>query len=490
MRRSPRMVSIALIGTWLMISAPAHGAQSPSDALSAKIKRTESSLSPSVHIKGRPVEKASLADRMAALKIPAVSVAVIKDGQIEWAKAYGFRDVEAKSPATPETLFQAASISKPVTAAAALHFVEKGLLGLDEDVNAKLVSWKVPENEFTAKAKVTLREILSHSAGLTVHGFPGYPAGAPLPTLLQVLDGMKPANTEPIRVNAVPGSRWSYSGGGYTVLQQLLIDVLGRPFPDILKDTVLVPAGMTLSTFNQPLPEARLAEAAVGYRSGGTEVEGRRHVYPELAAAGLWTTPSDLCRFAIEVMNAFAGRSDKILSQVMAKQMLTVQKAPSGLGVILEGQGADFRFGHSGGNEGFICDLVAFPATDGGAAVMTNSDSGGALCGELLRSIAAEYGWKGYEAVEKTIVPVASEVLDRCAGRYEIDESGEKTPAVVARKDDHLAINLMGSDIELFPESETRFFSMSQMTVVFVKDDRGSVTGCIVNGRYKAKKLD
>jgi len=399
---------------------------------------------------------------------PALSVAVIKDFKVEWAGAYGFRDAEQKSPATVETLFQAASISKPVAAAAALHFVEKGRLDLDEDVNAKLASWKVPENEFTAKKKVTLREILSHSAGLTVHGFLGYPTGQPVPTLLQVLDGGKPANSAPIRV-----------------------DVLEKPFPDIMKETVLTPAGMTQSAYEQPLPEARLARSTVGYKSTGTPVEGRRHVYPELAAAGLWTTPTDLCRFAIEIMNAARGRSDRIISQNMAKAMLAVEKAPSGLGFILQGEGADFRFGHSGGNEGFICDLVAFPARGTGVAVMTNADGGGALCTELLRSIAAEYGLPGYSSAEKAIIPLGPEILDRYAGKYEVDFSGQKMPAVVSRKGDHLVVNAMGSDAELYPESETSFFAMDlSIALVFLKDAQDTITGFVANGVHRAKKID
>ena len=481
----------ALICACLLAALVGQGCRPSSAPLEAKIQRIESGLLPAVMIKGRPVEKMNLADRMAAHKVPALSVAVIKDFKVEWARAYGFRDAEQKSPATVETLFQAASISKPVAAAAALHFVEKGRLDLDEDVNSKLASWKAPENEFTAKKKVTLREILSHSAGLTVHGFLGYPTGQPVPTLLQVLDGRKPANSAPIRVDVLPGSIWRYSGGGYTVLQQLMIDVLEKPFPDIMKETVLTPAGMTQSAYEQPLPEARLARSAVGYKSTGAPVEGCRHVYPELAAAGLWTTPTDLCRFAIEIMNAARGRSDRIISQNMAKAMLAVEKAPSGLGFFLQGEGADFRFGHSGGNEGFICDLVAFPARGTGVAVMTNADGGGALCTELLRSIAAEYGLPGYSSAEKAIILLGPEIIARYAGKYEVDFSGQKMPAVVSRKGDHLVVNAMGSDAELYPESETSFFAMDlSIALVFLKDAQDTITGFVANGVHRAKKID
>jgi CubicO group peptidase (beta-lactamase class C family) len=479
----------ALVSVFVVAALAGQAGPQSTDPLEAKIKRVESGLLPAVHIKGRPVEKLNLADRMAVHKVPALSVAVIKDSKVEWARAYGFRDVEEKSPATVETLFQAASISKPVAAAAALHFVEKGVLNLDEDVNAKLKSWKVPGNEFTAQQPVTLRRILSHSAGLTVHGFPGYPTGQPVATLLEVLDGQKPANTAPIRVDVLPGSQWRYSGGGYTVMQQLLIDVLGKPFPEMMMETVLATAGMTQSAYEQPLPDAHLARSAVGYRSNGTPVGGRRHVYPELAAAGLWTTAGDLCRFAIEIMNAYAGRSDKVVSQDMAKAMLTVQKAPSGLGFMLQGEGQDFRFSHSGGNAGFICDLVAFPARGIGLAIMTNAEGGGSLISEVERAIAAEYGLPGYDVVDKVVVPLGAEALDRYAGNYEIDFAGQKMLLLFTRKDDHLAFDLMGAEIELYPESETKFFTMDlSFTFVFEKDAQGRVTGVVANGVYKAIK--
>ena len=487
--RKKRISLLVFFGICLSIAFIATGCKSSTAPLNEKIKRIENGLLKGVRIKGQPYEKMALADRMAEHKVPALSIAVIKDGRIEWAKAYGFRDVEEKSPAATETLFQAASISKPVAAAAALRLVERGLINLDEDVNDKLSGWKIPENQFSAANKVTLRRILSHNAGLTVHGFDGYPSGKPVPTLLQVLNGEKPANSASVLVDIPPGSEWRYSGGGYTVMQQMLIDVLKKPFPVIMKETVLTPARMTLSTYEQPLPPDRLSQSAVGYRPDGMPVEGKRHVYPEMAAAGLWTTPSDLCRFAIEIMNAFNGRSENFLSRKMAGQMLSVQKAPSGLGLILGGTGESFHFGHSGGNEGFRCHLVAFPARGIGAAIMTNSDNGGALCDELFRSLYAEYGLPGSEPVDKTIVPVSHEILDRFAGRYDAESSGQHVPVVIARKADHLVMTVLGSDVDLYPESGMDLFSMDlQFDIHFLIDDKGMVSGFESKGGIKAIK--
>jgi CubicO group peptidase (beta-lactamase class C family) len=282
--------------------------------------------------------------QLAQHHVPGLSLAIIEGGKIVRAQGYGVVDKVSKAPVTPSTLFQAGSISKSVSALGALSLVEKGAFALDEDVNAKLTTWKVPENEFTKQKRVTLRAVLSHSAGLTVHGFGGYAVDAPLPTLVQILDGEKPANSPAIRVDILPGSQWRYSGGGYTVMQQMMIDATGAAFPQIMQKTVLDPLGMTSSSYEQPLPSDKAQTAATGYSDDGKAVPGRWHVYPEMAAAGLWTTPSDLCRFVIGVQKARSGAKNSVISQAMTKQMLTIQKNNDGLGVFLDGKGRDLRF--------------------------------------------------------------------------------------------------------------------------------------------------
>jgi CubicO group peptidase (beta-lactamase class C family) len=242
-------------------------------------------------------------------------VAIIDNYKIAWAGAFGVTAPGGTEPVTTSTLFQAGSISKPVAAVGAMWLVEHGKLSLDEDVNKKLKSWKVPENEFTKDQKVTLRRLMSHSAGLTVHGFPGYAVGAPVPTMVQIFNGEKPANTDPIRVDFVPGTKMRYSGGGVTIEQQLVIDVTGRPFPQFMHDTVLSKIGMTDSYYEQPLPPARAAHTATGARANGKAVEGKWHIYPEMAAAGLWTTPTDLAKFAIEIALSKQGKANHVLSQ-------------------------------------------------------------------------------------------------------------------------------------------------------------------------------
>ena len=452
----------------------------------ARAARVEQGLLPGIVIAGRPLPVRPLAERMAALKTPGVSVAVINDGRIEWARGYGVADAGGNAPVTPQTLFQAASLSKPVASLAALRLVEQGKLALDEDVNARLTSWKVPENDFTKTEKVTLRRLLSHTAGLTVSGFPGYSAGAPVPALVQVLDGQKPANTAAIRADVVPGTISRYSGGGYTVMQQLLMDITGRPFPSLAADLVLKPVGMTDSTYEQPLPEARRAAAASGHLATGGLLPGRYHTYPEMAAAGLWTTPTDLARFLIEMQKALQGKS-AILSASMARQMVTDQKGSYGLGLGLEGAGASAAFGHGGSNAGFKCGMTAFIESGRGAVVMTNGDQGGRLASEVLRAVAAEYDWPARRPRVKTIATVDPSALAPLAGRYELRPGRVLT---VSLEGGTLFVIDGKERVELYPESPTRFFELVQEAdVEFVRGQDGAVSHMLLNGQQKVPRL-
>ncbi|MFP2905489.1 serine hydrolase [Pyxidicoccus sp. 3LFB2] len=362
----------------------------PSEA--ARVARVEAGLAP-VSIPGEAPIRMPIERWMELYKIPGLSIAVFDKHALVWAKGYGVKQVGGTDAVTHDTLFQAASISKPITALATLHHAEAKKWSLDANINDLLVSWKLPENEYTKTEKVTLRRLLSHSAGTTVHGFPGYPVTEPRPTVEQVLNGEKPANTAPVRVDIVPGTKTRYSGGGTTIVQLMLMNQLKKPFPQIMRETVLGPLGLKRSTYEQPLPPELASNAAAATRFGGVGVEGRWHVYPEMGAAGLWTTPSDLARIALEVSKARAGKSKLLLSQGMAKQMLTKQSEGFGLGFEL---GSGDRFGHGGSNEGFQCNLIAFADSGSGVAIMTNSDSGYLLIDRLAASVAAEYGWKSF----------------------------------------------------------------------------------------------
>jgi CubicO group peptidase (beta-lactamase class C family) len=384
----------------------------------ARVAQVENGLRPPVLVEGDKTW--SIADRLKHYGVQGVSVAVIRDNKLEWARGYGIADAETKQPVTSSTLFQAASISKPVSAMGALVLVEDGKLALDGDINRFLKSWKVPANDYTAKAPVTLEGLLSHTAGLTVHGFPGYGAGATVPSVNQILDGASPANTGAVRVSLAPGSQFRYSGGGYTVVQLAMTDVTGQPFPALMQRLVLGPLAMKESTFDQPLPAARLADAAVGYRIDGKAVDGQRHVYPEMAAAGLWTTPSDLARFAIGLQKMLHGGKGP-LSRKMAENMITPRKDGYALGLGIEEEGRARYFEHGGSNEGFRSLLVASENRGYGAVVMTNSDNGAPLMQEIVRAIAAAYYWEGYQIDPVLPAAVTSEQLAIYAGRYLLD---------------------------------------------------------------------
>jgi CubicO group peptidase (beta-lactamase class C family) len=339
--------------------------------------------------------RASIPARLAQYRVPGVSVAVVNNGVVEWARGYGVQEAGGSDPVTQDTVFQAASVSKPVSAMAALRLVQDQRAALDEDVNRRLTSWKLPESAHTRGRPVTLRALLSHSGGIGVHGFGGYASNARMPSVVDILDGRGGAHNGPIRCEATPGQRSTYSGGGYLIAQQLVSDVAGQPFADVMENLVLRPLGMTHSTFDQPLPEAYWGHAASGHASDGTELAGRWHNYPELAAAGLWTTPTDLARVIVEIQNAVTGRQSQVLGQAITAQMLTHQlpTGNAGLGFFVTGRGNATQFSHSGVNAGFRSVLIGAAYTGQGVVVMSNSDSGGKLNDEIARIVEAEYGW-------------------------------------------------------------------------------------------------
>ena len=392
----PPLLGVALITSFALSCVAQKNAVTEwvaDSSQAARIQRVENGLTP-VTIHGEAPISMTLRQWMDFYKIPGMSVAVFDKYKIVWKKSYGVRQAGSPEPVTLDTIFQAGSISKPLTAMAVMHYVQQGKFSLDEDINDKLISWKVPENDFTKQKKVTLRELLSHSAGTTVHGFPGYAVGEPRPTLVQVLDGVKPANTAPVRVDMLPGKEFRYSGGGTSIVQLMLVDQLKKPFPQIMDETVIKPLGLTRSSYEQPEPAARQAIAASGHHSDGKVVEGKWHIYPEMAAAGLWTTPTDLAKVAIEMALSKQGKSNRILSRATTKEMLTMQADPVGLGWFLN-KNTD-QFGHDGDDEGFQAALIAFSDSGKGMAIMVNSENGVLVFSRLEASVAKEYGWTSY----------------------------------------------------------------------------------------------
>lgn len=341
---------------------------------------------------GSSFKNLKLDEVMAAYHIPGLSIAIISNYKIIFSKGYGVVTPGSSRPVTPTTLFQAASVSKPVTAMASMALVDKHVLMLDEDVNHFLTTWKVPSNTFTEQHPVTLRELISHRAGVNVHGFAGYNRNQSLPTLIQILDGVKPANNPPIRVTAVPGEQESYSGGGIVIEQLLLTDVTHKPFSAIMDDLVLHKLGMINSTFTQPLASEWRSKAASGTNSNGKAVPNQWFVYPEQGPAGLWTTATNLARFAIGLARACNGTPRAILSQPLAKAMVTPFNDGGAQCFHLDPINKGL-FSHNGQNEGFESLLVMNWKTGNGLVLLANSDNGEYLWDILLQGVSKEFGW-------------------------------------------------------------------------------------------------
>lgn len=417
--------------------------------------------------------------------VPGVSVAVIRDFDIHWAKGYGTADVETGAPVTTETLFLAGSISKPVAAMGVLKAVQDGLFGLDDDINGILTSWKLPVGEFTRERPVTPRTLTSHTSGTgDGFGYPGYDPSGPIPTLVQTLYGHELSNTGPVFMERPPMTFQEYSGGGVSVMQQALMDARGRPFPDLMKEHVLDPIGMTNSTYMQPLPPDWDVHAARAHDEAGRAMGPKWHVYPEMAAAGLWTTAGDLARFAIEVQKSAVGRSSRVLTRTTVQEMLSpVGVGPFAVGFVIAQRGQGWYFSHGGSDWGFNADLRAHKVKGYGSAVMTNAERGGALAAEITRRIERAYEWdsqadpvpRGYVGVPSDGgVPLSETQLRAFVGRYEFE--GLFT-IDVGLTEGRLAGVVNGSSVSLIADSPTSFVVARGVARIVFETDGGRVVG-------------
>ncbi len=462
-----RYVWAAAAAVILIVPASGSVATAKASSQSSRIARIEADLEPPVRVQGRPVTHQTLAQEMAAHHTPSISVAVVDHGKIVWARAYGLADVETARAATTRTMFQAGSISKPVAASGAMRLIQEGRLALDIPANEQLKSWQIPDNDFTKGHPVTLRHLLTHTAGMTVHGFPGYAAGAPVPSVVQVLEGKPPANTPAVVAERTPGTFWNYSGGGITIAQLMMTDAAGQPFPEILRSRVFGPVGMADSTYEQPLPAARAPVAATGYSRTGTPVPGHYHTYPEMAAAGLWTTPSDLAKWTIALEQAYDGSSTRLMSKASARTMLTEGLGHWGIGIELGGSGRDFHFTHGGDDVGFKANFMAWPQGRRAVVAMANGDDGMVVALELMQAVAREYGWKGLDPREIKAVTLSAAQVKDVLGSY-----GHGL-AVVSAEGSDLRVTYGGARVELFPMGDDQFLADPAGANVELKFARG-----------------
>jgi CubicO group peptidase (beta-lactamase class C family) len=366
---------------------------------------------------GEPVGRRTIAQAMHDHAVPGVSFALIDRGRLQWARGWGVRG-EGGSPVDAGTVFQAGSISSPVAAIGALRLRDAGRIDLDRDVQAYLGDYRLPPGKQDARHPVTLRNLMSHTSGVTPGGYVGYAPGQPSPTNQLSAQGRPPANSPRLEVIETPGARLAWSGGGYTLIEIALQNVSGLPFETLMRELVLGPVGMASSTYAQLIPPSFAARAALGHRFNGKAVPGGWMIHPEQAAAGLWSTPSDLAAFMVEVRNAWLGRG-RVLSRRAALDFLTVQTEDEGLGVTVHGEGPSLEFHHGGSTRGFSCFMIMENVQAGrGAVFMTNSDNGYAVGFGLLRAAAASYGWRRFRPSLYRRASLPPEALQPLVGLY------------------------------------------------------------------------
>lgn len=460
-----------------------------------RIKHIINNLLPVTGLEGKFSLPQTVRSRLAYYHTPGISIAVINDFEIEWAKGFGLRDGRYRTKVTTETLFQAGSISKPIFALAVMRLAQDGQLNLDEEIHHYLSSWRVPANEGW-QPKITLRQLLSHTAGLTVHGFPGYQSSEKLPTVTKILNGEHPANTAKVEVNILPGTQFRYSGGGTTVAQQALVDLLKKPFPQIMRETVFEPLGLTNSTYEQPLPGSWAKRAATAHPWKGIPLKGKFHTYPEMAAAGLWTTATDLARVGVELLQVLhARRAPTLLTQETIESMLRPQLDHQkvgegefvGLGFFCNGKEAGFHFGHGGWDEGFVAQMRFYKDIGKGAVVMINSNEGYPLLDEIMRALAYEYEWP--DALPKEKKPASLTNLHEYTGLYATKTGMQFQVNVVG---DSLALQHgQQPPLPIFPSSEIEFFTKALNTGIrFEKDDQARVVALTISQEGNQIKAD
>jgi len=462
----------------------ATGAFSQSKDIQQKISAVESHLSG--WIRTQNDHDWTLQERMKRYHLKGLSIAVINDYKIEWAKGYGWADSSEGRPVTTATLFQAASISKSLNGVGVMRLVQDGKLNLDADVNQYLKSWKFSYDSLSKGKKITMAELLSHTAGLSVHGFGGYDVDDSLPSITQILDGKRPANNPPVRAMFAPGIRSVYSGGGITLSQLVVMDITGLPYDRYMQDSVLNPLGMTSSFYTAPAPSGKKAVLATGYRGNGTPLHGKYHIYPEQAAASLWTNPTDLARYIIATQRSLEGKAGGPLSPGMTKQRLTPYvDSNAALGVFIQQKGDDKYFSHGGANEGFRSQYFGSLHNGRGVVVMVNSDNG-AIMNEIINSVATVYKWDGfYKPVVKTEIDAPAS-LEQYAGRYAISND----TARIIQKDGKLYVEVEFEKLQLHFTTADEFFLYDQQADFRFTRENGQVAGILINNQQTFKKID
>jgi len=491
-----KLIIVAFVISFVAACSSTH-----SDDVQSRIADVENSLIAAVTNAGSEPAGMSLSARMQHYQVPGVGIAVINNGRIEWAKGYGVTEADGSRAVSPDTVFQACSVSKPVSVTGIMLLAQSGAIDISRNVNDYLRSWRLADNTFTTTEKATIRRLMSHTGGTNVSGFGGYPAGSAIPTLLQVLNGVPPATSEAVQVVSVPGSLYSYSGGGMEVLQQMTEDVTGMPFQAYMKNNLFSRLGMNSSDFVQPMAGPLAMNAAKAHDVDGKVLPGGWNTYPELIAAGLWTTPSDLARLLIEVQKAATTDTGTLLTQQTAAGMLTQQpNSLMGLGFAIKYGKGGLLFNHSGSNVGYKSFIAAYRDRGQGIAVMTNGDNGMGLFMEIVRAVAKVYGWPDRFVEEAPLVGVSLAALQSCVGKYSAAIQGRGLQVRVYLSGTMLMMKYTaagtGQSSDMYPTATDTFLvrdnALLAGTLTFSRDGSGNVTGFTValqeGGTIEARK--
>ena len=472
--------------TLLLLTLFAGQTFAQSKQVQYRILQVENNLIPYVPVQG--FKGWNILDRMKDYKVPGLSIAVIKDYKIDWAKSYGLADTTKKIPVTTETMFSAGSISKFLMAVTALKMVENGQIELEKPINNYLTSWKIAENDYTKKTPITLRMLLSHSAGTSQTSYFGFKPTQPLPTIVEILSGAKISETRPVVVNSEPNKEFRYSGGGSIIAQLALMDVSKKSFSNLTQEILFDKLGMKNSTFEQPVPSKYAKQSSWAY-SAASWFKGMPYVYPQQAAAGLYTTPTDLAKFFIEIQKSYLGKG-KLLSQATTIKMLTAQQNVSdggykeqiGIGPFLiqrtdnkDPKGVYFEF--TGVNAGFLAYGMASVEGGNGVIIMLNSgDDQNGIGKEIRRAVAKVYNWTNFLPTEIKPINMSDKELDIFVGRYRMSTN----EVLDLRKEKNYLVETIneGGDIYCFPVSkDTIIFTDFNIKGFFKRNENGDVIG-------------
>lgn len=438
----------------------------------------------------------SIEERMKHFNIRGMSMALIHNYTVEWVKSYGWADEETGKRATPQTLFMPGSISKSLNALAFLKLYEQGKLNLFCDINQYLTSWKFNyDNSIVKGRKITLAQLLSHSAGLNVHGFGyrGYELTDTLPRISEILDGKKPAHSPRIVSVSEPGKKYEYSGGGTMVSQQVLMDITGQPYDAYLYQHVLLPLNMTGSFFTQPPPPEKISLLASGYSvaTGHQRLPNKFPVQPEQAAAGLWTTAGDLANMVVNLQRALRGDAHTFLNRSTVDLMLTpYNDQEATMGFFITHVNGEPYFQHDAGNPGFSGKFIGSLSHGNGLVVLINSDDGQDFMEELTRTVASVYHWHGYDTLAKEekiqSVEISNAQRDQIVGIYE----SNRNIVVIDTINQALHYRAAGRAMPMYFRDKNTFVTLeSANEMKFQYDKTGAVTEMVVTEKEVTKSL-